>query len=611
MAVFDGTNAADYLTGNPVADTISGLEASDTIQGFGGNDSINGNQASDSVAGNQGDDSLRGGQGNDTLYGGKNNDLLLGDLDDDFLFGDVGTDILWGGDGNDIFVIAQGGGGSTVESADRIKDFRGDGTGGSARDLIGLIEKDKDVTLEQLFNQLHIFLDGANTIIQDRDSGEYLAVLENFSDRTLTLADFNLVRNPLGFTPPGASPSPSPEPTPSPSPTPGTPSPTPSNVTVSVTATDGTAAESGNPATDTGTFRFTRTGSTSAALTVNYTIGGSATNGTDYDSLSGSVTIPAGSNAATVVVKPVDDTLDEDDETVTVTVNDTSNYDVGASNTATVTIQDNDAPAPVTISATATDGAENGAVKGVFTLTRTGDTTNALEVDYTLGGTATAGDDYTNPATGTVTFAAGAATATLDINTIDDDTPNEPTNETVTLALAGFTLSGDDTLTLADNDGDDATNDLLTGTAAANVLAGGNGDDTINGGAGNDTLLGGGGNDSLFGGSGADAFRYTSAAEGGDTIADFATGTDKFQFANSAFGNLGVGALSAAEFAILANYDGSTGAPNGTGAAFIFDTATVELIYDSNGTTAGGTAVIATLQGAGSVAIGDIAIVAG
>jgi len=42
-----------------------------------------------------------------------------------------------------------------------------------------------------------------------------------------------------------------------------------------------------------GMFRFTRTGDTSSSLTVNYTVSGTATSGTDYTALSGSVTFAA------------------------------------------------------------------------------------------------------------------------------------------------------------------------------------------------------------------------------------------------------------------------------------------------------------------------------
>ena len=69
--------------------------------------------------------------------------------------------------------------------------------------------------------------------------------------------------------------------------------------TVTVSATDNAAAEAGQGP---GVFTFTRTGDTSQSLTVNYTLGGSATNGSDYTSLATSVLIPAGQSTATVTV---------------------------------------------------------------------------------------------------------------------------------------------------------------------------------------------------------------------------------------------------------------------------------------------------------------------
>ncbi len=57
------------------------------------------------------------------------------------------------------------------------------------------------------------------------------------------------------------------------------------------------------------------------------------------------------------------------------------------------------------------DGNERNSVSSVFTLTRTGDLSSALTVNYTLAGTATPGDDYT-PGIPTF-FAAGSPTAKL------------------------------------------------------------------------------------------------------------------------------------------------------------------------------------------------------
>ena len=52
-------------------------------------------------------------------------------------------------------------------------------------------------------------------------------------------------------------------------------------------------------------FLVTRTGDLSQQLTVTYTLGGTATNGVDYQTLSGIVTIPAGTDSARVLVAPL------------------------------------------------------------------------------------------------------------------------------------------------------------------------------------------------------------------------------------------------------------------------------------------------------------------
>jgi subtilisin family serine protease len=91
---------------------------------------------------------------------------------------------------------------------------------------------------------------------------------------------------------------------------------------------------------------LTRTGSTTNALTVNYTISGTATNGTDYKNLSGTVTFAPGSSTAVIDINPIDDTLVEPSETVILTLLGSSTYQIGTSNTATVTIADNDVAAP-------------------------------------------------------------------------------------------------------------------------------------------------------------------------------------------------------------------------------------------------------------------------
>jgi hypothetical protein len=92
---------------------------------------------------------------------------------------------------------------------------------------------------------------------------------------------------------------------------------------------------------DTGAFTVSRTGATTAALAVTYALSGTATSGTDYQTLDGSVVIPAGSATARLVVTPIPDSLVEvPAETVTLTLSPGSSYTVGIPASATVTIRD-------------------------------------------------------------------------------------------------------------------------------------------------------------------------------------------------------------------------------------------------------------------------------
>jgi len=147
-----------------------------------------------------------------------------------------------------------------------------------------------------------------------------------------------------------------------------------------------------------------------------------------------------------------------------------------------------------------TDGNEAGSVSSVFTLTRAGDLSSALTVNYTLGGTATPGVDYTGTTPSSVTFAALSPTATITLPTKDDllSDPSETIISKIT-APVGYTISGPDTATatILDNDGNSANNNLV-GTSFADALAGVGGNDTLSGLAGNDTLDGGANNDTYL-----------------------------------------------------------------------------------------------------------------
>jgi len=111
---------------------------------------------------------------------------------------------------------------------------------------------------------------------------------------------------------------------------------------VTIEAVDASASEAGP---DTGCFRVSRPDtSTNGALTVSYTLGGTAVNGSDYATLTGSVVIPAGALSAEFFVTPFDDTVWQEGAETVVAILAAGNYLIGAANSAAVTIQDGDAP---------------------------------------------------------------------------------------------------------------------------------------------------------------------------------------------------------------------------------------------------------------------------
>jgi N-acetylneuraminic acid mutarotase len=96
---------------------------------------------------------------------------------------------------------------------------------------------------------------------------------------------------------------------------------------------------------DRGTWAISRTGGTAEPLTVRYAVTGTATNGVDYETLSGTLTIAAGRSTASLVVAPKDDALVEGTETVTITLLNQDGYTLGSPAAATAPILDNDTSA--------------------------------------------------------------------------------------------------------------------------------------------------------------------------------------------------------------------------------------------------------------------------
>ena len=181
-------------------------------------------------------------------------------------------------------------------------------------------------------------------------------------------------------------------------------------VTVSTT---NSAKESGTS----GSFKITTQGTGSGNITVNYTLSGTAVNGTDFTTLPGTLSI-AKNTTASISVVPIQDTESEGYESVTLTLTPNAAYGLAIDNSATLNIEDDEVP-QVNVSTTDDTFSENDANTALFFVSRTGSTTAALTVNYTMSGTATSGADYTAPS-GTVTIPAAATGAYVNIAILGD-----------------------------------------------------------------------------------------------------------------------------------------------------------------------------------------------
>lgn len=121
--------------------------------------------------------------------------------------------------------------------------------------------------------------------------------------------------------------------------------PPPPTVTLAVTASTATEAGPTN-----GVFTITRSTALPSSTTVNYSITGTATRGTDYANIPVSATIPAGALSVDVVIVPIDDANVEPDEKVTLALRTNTAYVVGTPSSGTVTLVSDDTAPDLVVS---------------------------------------------------------------------------------------------------------------------------------------------------------------------------------------------------------------------------------------------------------------------
>ena len=180
---FGGSAARDDVSAGDGADVVYGRGGNDALQGQGGNDRLFGEAGIDSLNGGDGDDMLYGGADTDSLSGANGNDTLYGEAGDDSLAGNGGIDQLFGGAGADSFLFFSGSTGTTLATADRIRDFSSaqgdridlsfiDAVSGGADDGFSFIGSD---AFTGVAGQLRAVVSGSTTLVSGDVNGDGVA----------------------------------------------------------------------------------------------------------------------------------------------------------------------------------------------------------------------------------------------------------------------------------------------------------------------------------------------------------------------------------------------------------------------------------------------------
>ena len=240
----------------------------------------------------------------------------------------------------------------------------------------------------------------------------------------------------------------------------------PALATVTLVASPGAVLEDG---TQKLVYTFTRSGSTDAALTVNFAAardgstapsvaigtgdfennatqfttsfqadtGQQATGSVSFTSNAGSVIIPAGASSVTFTLDPRPDATVENDESIRLTLSANANYNVGTQGAVSATILNDDFAAGtdtslsnISLSLAASGVYEDGSGNLVYVFTRTGSNAAALTVNFSVSGTATSpSGDFT--VTGADSFVTAGA-----------ENPNLQSFNTYAVKLAQYATTG-------------------------------------------------------------------------------------------------------------------------------------------------------------------------
>ena len=209
----------------------------------------------------------------------------------------------------------------------------------------------------------------------------------------------------------------------------------------------------GNSGTSAAVFNVTMSNPSSAPVTMRYgTLPGTATAGSDYTAVTGTLTFDPGITVQSVEVPILGDLTVELNESVLVNLTDlvAGGLAVTVADAQAIGTIINDDAGTVSINDVSVTEGDSGTSAAIFTVTMSRPSSASVTVQFgTAPGTATAGSDYTG-AVGSLTFAPGETTKNTTVDVLGDTLFE--TDETFLVNLTSLSALGR-AVTLADNQG--------------------------------------------------------------------------------------------------------------------------------------------------------------
>ena len=434
-----------------------------------------------SATGNDGSNLLVGNSGNNILLGNGGNDNLQGGLGNDTLNGGTGANRLDGGAGSDVYLISSSldsiieSANAPEQDADTVKSSISytlpdnveiltltgsldiDGTGNSTNNIIN-----GNDGANQLFGAEGIDLingndgddqlsggagndtldggDGNDTAVYDGIEADYSVSFNNGDSTWTVIEDSSGDRDILSNMDTLQFADNSRELT--------------SAIIPSLSVDDISVSE-GNNGTKNAGFILTLSEATSQVVSVDYaTLDDTAQAGSDYTSISGTISFAAGETHKTINIPIVGDKMVEANETLRLSLSNPNGIVLSGSE-AVATLLNDDQPF-LSIVGISLDEGNAGTKDATVTVNLSGAFDKPISVDYaTADGTATAGSDYTKK-TGSLTFNPGETSKTINVTVLGDSLAE--THETLRVLLKNPTNAALDikasTATITINDDD-------------------------------------------------------------------------------------------------------------------------------------------------------------